>query len=162
MSPRGVFPRVSLAERFWSKVEKTDGCWLWTGVIDKYGYGAITVHNVSKKAHRIAWELTNGPIPPGLCVLHSCIASRSCVALKHLRLGTHAENAVDREAQGRHSDSSGEKNGQAKLTASEVREIRDLRASGALTGREVARLYGVTPSEVSHIFTGKVWKEARP
>src|SRR5262245_32080538 len=65
----------TLAQRFWAKVVVQEGCWLWTGARRPNGYGFIatrfspTLRNTS--AHRVAWMLANGPIPKGLCVLHS-------------------------------------------------------------------------------------------
>lgn len=54
----------------------------------------------AQRAHRIAWYLSFGPIPPGLCVLHKCDVMR-CVRHDHLFLGTHADNSADRDAKGR-------------------------------------------------------------
>ena len=63
---------LTLAERFWSKVEKTPGCWLWTASRGNHGYGQIGVSYPDRKkwkivpAHRVSWELINGPIRSGL------------------------------------------------------------------------------------------------
>src|SRR5574340_590014 len=79
----------SLLERFFDKVspEALTGCWLWTGAVKELGYGVIglgTREQGTSKAHRVSWELHNGPIPSGLNVLHSC-DTPSCVNPDHLR-----------------------------------------------------------------------------
>jgi hypothetical protein len=84
--------RISRKVRIGS--EEPDACWLWTGgTID--GYGSMSIgdkHGVL--VHRVVWELTLGPIPDGMCVLHRCDV-RNCVRPSHLELGTVADNAVD-------------------------------------------------------------------
>ena len=71
-------PWRPLADRFWEKVNKAnpDDCWLWSGATRKSsGYGAIGDGKRPKSmlyAHRVSWELHNGPIPEGLGVLHKC------------------------------------------------------------------------------------------
>ena len=87
--------------RFWNYVNKTEGCWLWTGACASRGYG----HLVIKKpryttAHRLSWEIHNGPIPKGLWVLHHC-DTPACVRPDHLFLGTRADNEHDRTMKGR-------------------------------------------------------------
>lgn len=89
-----------LMERFWSKVTKTSSCWVWTGCTGDSGYGHIKVDGRVIAAHRIAYEISNGPIPEGLCVCHSCDVRR-CVNADHMYLGTHTENIADRVAKGR-------------------------------------------------------------
>jgi hypothetical protein len=90
-----------VADRFWPKVEKTDGCWLWTGATDRRGYGKI-FDGAGKLliASRVAHELCIGPIPDGLCVLHKC-DNPPCVNPDHLFLGTFGDNTQDMLAKGR-------------------------------------------------------------
>lgn len=83
-----------LSERFWEKVDKQpgDGCWLWTACTLKAGgYGAISINNVTCRAHRVAYELLIGPIPDGLVTDHLCLNPR-CVRPDHLELVTQSEN----------------------------------------------------------------------
>ncbi len=61
-------------ERFWSKVDKSSDCWIWTGGISSSGYGSFGVGGSKGQmynAHRVAWELVNGPIPEGMFVFTS-------------------------------------------------------------------------------------------
>lgn len=93
-----------LAERFWEKVEQGPGCWEWMAGRDSAtGYGRIRIGRAGSKhqlAHRVSWELANGPIPDGLWVLHHC-DNPPCVNPAHLYLGTTIDNNRDRDARGR-------------------------------------------------------------
>lgn len=77
-----------VASRFWAKVLKTDGCWLWTAYVDPAGYGRLHVDGKSAYAHRLAFD---GDIPEHLVVDHKCKVRR-CVRRSHLQLVTRAEN----------------------------------------------------------------------
>jgi hypothetical protein len=82
-------------QRFWSRVKKTDTCWLWTGTVNSRGYGTLGVKAGQKwlpmKAHRMSYELTHGPIPAGIGIDHRC-RNRLCVNPDHLRLATSKQN----------------------------------------------------------------------
>lgn len=82
---------ASVEQRFWSKVEKTEGCWLWTASTFRTGYGQFRLGKTNTSAHRVAFELVNGPIPPGTQIDHRC-GCRACVNPDHMRLATNAEN----------------------------------------------------------------------
>lgn len=89
-----------IEKRFWHKVDKTGDCWLWLGHKSSKGYGGVQVDGLSKKAHRVAYELVNGPIPEGLYACHTC-DNPSCVNPAHIFLGTQHENMADMVAKGR-------------------------------------------------------------
>jgi hypothetical protein len=78
-------------ERFWAKVEKRDGCWAWNAYTDKDGYAMFTINSQPVRAHRMSWELANGPIPEGLEIDHRCL-TRDCVNPDHLRVATKKQN----------------------------------------------------------------------
>ena len=84
-------------ERFWSKVSKTDGCWIWTGKRKANGYGVFVMGRRSLGqrrdyyAHRFAYELAREPIPAGLQIDHLCRV-RECVNPAHMEVVTSAEN----------------------------------------------------------------------
>jgi hypothetical protein len=130
-----------IAERFWSKVDRTGDCWLWLGSRHKFGYGNFNpTRNKKVGAHRVAWELTFGPVPEGLWVLHSCDNS-PCCRPDHLFLGTPLDNHADMMAKNRQAK--GDRMGYAKLTESQAKEVRRLRAEGA-SYSELGALFGIT------------------
>lgn len=87
-----TFVSEPLPDRFWRKVQKTPGCWRWTGAIQSAGYGSIGLgEGRVGSAHRVAYELLVGPIPPGLTIDHLC-RNTWCVNPAHLEAVTHQEN----------------------------------------------------------------------
>lgn len=149
--------RGTAEERFWKKVKKTDGCWLWMGSKNGKGYGELAVKGKLLRAHRLSYEFNKGKIPEGLCVCHSCDVT-NCVNPAHLWLGTIAENTQDRDRKGRGADTRGEKHPSVKLTDKKVRKIRSLYSTGNFTQRKLAGLFGVVQGTVANILTGITWK----
>jgi HNH endonuclease len=213
---------------FWEKVDRSggiDACWPWLGARSVGGYGKVGVSlpGISKShlAHRVAWILTNGPIPEDLIVIHNCDVRyakkcsdyRRCCNPSHVRLGTHADNTLDRVQKGRgdagrgnrhgsktqpmrvasgsrhgskthperiatgerhgsktqperiargllcgahtHPESRlyGDKNPQAKLSESDIREIR----KSTLTEKSLAQTYRVSSQEIGKIRRRQRW-----
>ena len=147
--------------RFWAKVERGQECWIWTGARRKgrFQYGRFLLDGKARLAHRIAWQLTNGPIPDGMCVLHRC-DNPPCVNPEHLFLGTHADNMLDCSAKGRLPAAQGvpylrgERHPNHKLTADDVRAIRASRASSP----DIAAQYGLHRGTVHDIRTRRAWR----
>lgn len=94
--------RKSVSERFWEKVDKSGECWVWTASTHhQWGYGHFKFRGKVAQAHRVSWEMHNGPIPEGLLVCHRC-DNPPCIRPAHLFLGTDADNATDMVAKRRH------------------------------------------------------------
>ena len=139
-------------ERFWSRVQKTEDCWLWRG------YGYVSLRNRMWGVHRFAWTLTYGAIPSGLFVCHHC-DNASCVHPGHLFLATNQENMHDCAKKGRTSGvkRGGDRNPNAKLTWMMVRELRRLESR-----QDAIRLgeqYGVHWGTVDKVRYGQAWAE---
>lgn len=148
-------------ETFWSRVDKSAGensCWPWLGSRDGSGYGKMKVDaGINARTHRIAYLLATGKDPGESMVCHTC-DNPPCCNPAHLWLGDNRANQLDASAKGRKppSDSAGEKNGAAKLTAADVDRIRAMIAGGS-TNKAIARVFGVTHQAISRIRRGRSW-----
>lgn len=136
--PGTAVTKGSLADRFWSKVRRGPGCWEWTACTDPNGYGRFSVGGQSRKAPRVAYELTYGRIPVGQQTRHTC-DNPPCCRPRHLRLGTQADNMADMYARRRNRQPKGERAARSKLTARQVRRIRTRYAVGGISQRELGR-----------------------
>lgn len=151
--------------RFWSKVEFTDSCWLWTACRIPYGHGQFRVAGKNVLAHRWAYEYMVGPIPDGLRVCHDCPGgdNPACVNPAHLFLGTALDNSRDMVRKGRAA--TGDRHGYrlhpearvrgdaaswTKVTDAQVREIREAATRG-VKQRVLAEQYGVAQCTISEI-----------
>jgi hypothetical protein len=145
---------ASDVERFWSNVDKSPGlgptgeCWLWCSGLSG-GYGSFSVGKMTLRAHRVAFFLAHGRWPVGPC-LHHC-DTPAC--MRHTYDGTLKRNTADMMRRGRNVPPRGERQGNSKLTAEQVREIRestDLQA-------DIAARYGIRQSNVSMIRGRRRW-----
>lgn len=153
--------------RFWAKADMSggpDACWPWTAAIIGTGYGGFKYKGRMAKAHRVAYELTYGPLGE-LLACHRC-DNPPCVNPTHLFAGTHADNAADRNAKGRQSTGDrvayevrrrGSAHPRAKLTEYQVVEIRKALEAGT-SSSAIAALYGVSKSLIRYIKIGHSWK----
>ncbi len=163
--------RKSLADRFWSKVDTSGECWEWTGAHSFGGYGQMSVPGPPPqrpvRAHRISYELANGPIPDGMCVLHHC-DNPPCVRPDHLFLGTLRDNSQDMSSKGRSRRGRtaerpdrikrGSELPQAQLTADDVRAIRAAYDSSRGIYRRLGRQYGVSWGTIRHVIMRETWR----
>lgn len=140
-------------ERFWSQVDKSGDCWIWTGLRFTSGYGRFTRR--AYRTHRVAWELTNGPIPEGLYVCHQC-DNPPCCNPAHLFLGSPADNMADMVAKGRQTR--GVDAPKARLTSPQVLVVKAAYESGHVSYDDLAEAFGVTKSSVYAIVKGKSWR----
>jgi hypothetical protein len=149
--------RSHLSERFWNKVVKTDGCWIWTGSLNTCGYGIIGVDRKTIHSHRIAWELINGTIPNRMSILHHCDRP-PCVNPSHLFLGTQQDNIKDMLLKNRGKGGVGVRNCKARLSENDVREIRKrhIRKYGNLV--ILAKEFNVDPCTILDIIKRRSWK----
>lgn len=97
-----VFVSAEAQARFWAKVDKSGDCWLWKASLKPSGYGHFNVAGKSVRAHRLAYQLSIGPIPDGKMLCHSC-DNPQCVNPAHLTPGTNSENQQDSLAKGRNA-----------------------------------------------------------
>lgn len=90
----------ALRARFWQKVDRTGECWVWTGYIDKKGYGRFSVGSTTLYAHRVSFALFVGRLGPEDLVLHGC-DNRPCIRPSHLERGDYSDNLIDCWIKGR-------------------------------------------------------------
>lgn len=169
-------PEDRVRARFFARVAKADGCWLWTGTTQYKGYGVFyRAKRVRVGAHRVSWELHFGPIPDGAQVLHRC-DNPPCVNPEHLFLGDNTANVADKVSKGRCASMKREQNPMwrnfacairgeqvtgSKLDAEQVMEIRRLHACGR-SQNSLARQFGVRQSSVWAIVHFKAWTHIGP
>jgi len=147
-----------------------DECWPWLAARKEKGYGQFAWQGRNVKAHRLAYELAVGPIPPGpgyhgMCVCHTC-DNPGCCNPSHLFIGTVQDNLRDMRQKGRGfipaptgGGPIGERSGTCKLTDEDVREIR---ASRGYLRRELAAIYGVSAPHISNILNGNTRRHETP
>jgi hypothetical protein len=159
--------RKTLEERYWAKVtvRGPDECWLWNAALGGSPYGMLWDGTFRDQggphmviSTRIGYVLRVGPIPLGLSVLHHC-DTPPCHNDIHWFLGTSAYNNRDRQAKGRTvlPNNAGERHGLARLTASQVVEVRNRYVVGDIKQSTLAAEYGVCQQQISRIVRGTSW-----
>lgn len=138
-----------IENRFWRFVEKTDDCWNWTGCLFPRGYGCFSIGSQTVSAHRVSYELANGPIPMGLTIDHLC-RNKRCVNLDHLEAVTLLVNVRRALPFKKKPANNGE-----KLTPEQVREIRSLYKPWVCTFEYLASVYGVSRQTIANVINGK-------
>lgn len=144
-----------LEERFWEKVViKSDAeCWLWTGASNAGCYGRVRLPRQKRSdfAHRVAYQLKNGPIPEDRIICHRC-GNSLCVNPAHLYAGTASENNMDRIRHGRQSGGArkGEKHHMAKISDEQRIEIMRRLHAGEV-GKKLASEYSISPTHISRL-----------
>ena len=84
-------PTKEFIDRFWSRVQKDDGCWRWMGAHDTGGYGVVKLDGKTLRAHRVSYAINKGPLIDGLVIDHTC-SNRECVNPQHLEQVTQQQN----------------------------------------------------------------------
>lgn len=152
---------ISLKDRFWRKVviKGHDDCWEWTACKITYGYGFFYSgrkwpgDSGMEAAHRVAWRLTHGKIPDGMCVCHKC-DNPGCQNPAHLFLGTQKENMRDAKAKGR----TAHKACGHTMNPDLVRAMRLLRERGH-TVKRISEWFGWGYVATLNACNRKTWKE---
>ncbi len=138
---------------------QTYPCLLWDRGKFSQGYGAIWLNGTTRHVHAVAYEIVRGPFETGCFGCHHCDI-RLCFRPIHIFAGDDAANAADMVAKGRANRAYGERAAKAKLTQSDIMEIIRLHSNG--TSRiAIAKKFGVTKSNIGHIFHGRTWRSMR-
>lgn len=137
-----------------ARLDRRTGCWLMQSHLTR-GYSYVMFQGKRWRAHRLAFTLLVGPIPPGALILHSCVGRKHCIARAHLRTGSAAENAADAAAAGRLRR--GSRHVRAKLTEGAVRRARRIAATSSPTWGALGREFGVAPATIRAAAIGRTW-----
>ena len=132
---------------------RANGCWEWIAGRTYAGYGAVYLPG-ENRAHRAAYKLWKGNVPPGMQVRHTC-DNRTCINPDHLLLGTAADNAQDAMQRGRLQH--GSIHWAAKVNEHMVKMIRKHAAAGTYNGAEMAKIFGLSHTVVCRIIKRKIW-----
>lgn len=154
----GLGKKTLISDRFFACVQKTDTCWLWACYRDPHSYGRMSGEGHSAThllAHRVSWQLHNGPIPEGMFVCHAC-DNPPCVNPAHLFLGTALDNSRDMIQKGR--GVRGERAGSARFTAEQIRDMRERYSRGDISQGQLAREYRTSTGTMNAILRRKTWK----
>lgn len=156
------------AERFWPKVDRSggpDACWPWTGGTNGAGYGIVWPAGSKKErprrqlyAHRVAYELTHGPLPEGSTVRQSC-ENRLCCNPKDLVATSADEQLADaRVRRVERGYALGSERHGAKLTEAAAAEIRALNPASHAEKAALAERFGVSVWTINDVLAGRKWR----
>ena len=139
---------------FWSYIDPAPAnmCWEWGRSIGGSGYGVCWVDGRCHNAHKVAYELSHGPVEKGLVVRHTC-HNRKCCNPAHLTTGTQQDNVEDMVRAGRNAV--GERVGTSKITEGQARRIKEM--AQYRTQQAAADHFGLSQSQISRIVNGKRW-----
>ncbi len=147
--------RLVMPESFWAKVNKTDGCWLWTRAKGTGGYGNFWNDGAYRKAHRVAWAISNGPIPAGMDVCHRC-DTPACVRPDHLFLGTAKDNMADCRSKKRHAAMPrGDLSYACKISDADIGACRFAHVAYGVSAKDLAAACGVARYTMRAILSGR-------
>ena len=134
------------AEDVWSFVDKTGECWLWTGGLDKDGYGVWWLDGKNVRPHRLICKMYGKEIKQPFISRHLCHV-RNCVNPDHIVPGTQKENVEDQLRLGTHS--------KLKYSDDLIEQIKTEYRNSKTTTRRLAEKYGVSKTQVGYIVQGK-------
>lgn len=137
-----------------SYMDKSGDCWIWTDRVNAWGYGFYTEDGKTKFSHREMYKRYIGQIAEGLVVMHKC-DNPSCCNPKHLEIGSHRDNQLDKVKKGRQA--TGEKCGTSILTEKQVLVMREMYATGKYTYKQIADLYEVCKDTCQKAIRGINW-----
>ncbi len=147
--------RRPLLAWFAKYIDFSGNCWEWHGHRWEQGYGCVWQGRRRIKVHRAVFEITFGPIPKSVMVLHEC-DNPPCVRPSHLFKGNALANVLDCIRKGRRAN--GERHPKAKLTENQVVDILKLCAHGNETDYSIAKAYGLSPNSITMIRQGNSWR----
>lgn len=152
----------STIRRFWSKVDRRSAheCWVWTGPVDRKGYGWFTYHGRKVRAHRMAIEIAVGKIPPGLFGLHRC-DNPPCCNPAHLFTGSHQDNMADAQSKGRMKGWPGPhpESAHVRKIDRETAGVIRARYMAGETQQQIADGLGLDQRTISHIVRNRRWPD---
>lgn len=141
----GNLTQWKVKQNFWLRVNKTETCWLWTGLTRRSGggalYGAMRFEGPFQSAHRISYKMAYGKFDETLCVLHKCDVSL-CVRPDHLYLGTQRDNNLDAFRRGRRKV--------FKLTPDQLTTLKEKYSAG-VSSRNLAKEFGCSHTTILYI-----------